>query len=128
LDAARDAQAKFEDLHHQVEQKVAENRANAEKRMVELRQAEGDLTKAELELEKGPVLSEIDRLQSEAKAKGARDRVASLKQSMGLRDKADLAALHVLELQRDRQKITISGSRITSRSWRSMHPLGHGGP
>ena len=52
LDAARDAQAKFEDLHHQVEQKVAENRANAEKRTVELRQAEGDLSKAALELEK----------------------------------------------------------------------------
>src|SRR5438445_5710652 len=33
LDAARDAQAKFEDLHHQVEQKIAENRANAEKRI-----------------------------------------------------------------------------------------------
>jgi HlyD family secretion protein len=107
LDAARDAQAKFEDLHHQVEQKVAENRANAEKRMVELRQAEGDLSKAELELEKGPVLSEIDRLQSESKAQGARTRVASLKQSMVFRDKADVAALHVLELQRDRQKITI---------------------
>src|SRR4051812_22339010 len=59
LDAARDAQAKFEDLSHQVDQKLAENRANGEKRMVELRQAEGDQLKAELELQKGPVLGEI---------------------------------------------------------------------
>src|ERR1017187_7258408 len=50
LDAARDAQAKFEDLSYQVEQKLAENRADDEKRMVDLRQAEGDQTKAELEL------------------------------------------------------------------------------
>jgi len=107
LDAARDAQAKYEDLSHQADQKVAENRANAEKRMVEFKQAEGDLAKAELELEKGPVLSEIDRLQSEARAKGARTRVASLKQSMVFREKAEVAALKALELQRDRQKIAI---------------------
>ena len=107
IDAARDAQAKFEDLSHQVDQKIAENRANAEKRMVEFRQAEGDLTKAELELQKGPVLSEIDRLQSEARADGARTRVANLKQSMAFREKSETAALRVLELQRDRQKIAI---------------------
>ena len=107
LDAARDAQAKFEDLGHQVDQKLAENRADDEKRKVDLRQAEGDLTKAELELQKGPVLSEIDRLQSESKAEGARTRAASLKESMVFRGKADIAALHILELQRDRQKITI---------------------
>jgi multidrug resistance efflux pump len=107
MDAARDAQAKFEDLGHQVDQKVAENRASSEKRMVDLRQAEGDLTKAELELKKGPVLGEIDKLQSEAKAEGARTRVASLKKSMAFREKAEVAALHVLELQRDRQKIAM---------------------
>jgi len=107
LDAARDAQAKFDDLSHQVDQKVAENRANAEKRMVDLKQAEGDLAKAELELQKGPTLGEIDRLQNESKAAGARTRVANLKKSMEFRDKADIAALHVLELQRERQRIAI---------------------
>jgi multidrug resistance efflux pump len=107
LDAARDAKAKYEDLGHQVEQKAAENRANAEKRMVDLRQAEGDLAKAELELQKGPVLAEVDRLQKEAQAEGARIRVASLKKSMASRDKAEAAALRVLELQRDRQKIAM---------------------
>jgi HlyD family secretion protein len=107
MDAARDAQAKYEDLGHQVEQRTAENRANAEKRMVDLRQAEGDLAKAELELQKGPVLSEIDRLQNEAKAAGARNRVASLKKSMGDRAKSEAAALRILELQRDRQKIAL---------------------
>jgi len=107
LDAARDAKAKFEDLSHQVAQKAAENRANEEKRMVDLRQAEGDQLKAELELQKGPVLSEIDRLQSEGKAQGARTRVAALKESTVFRRKADAAALRILELQRDRQKIAI---------------------
>jgi HlyD family secretion protein len=107
MDTAREAQAKFEDLGHQVEQKMAENRANAEKRMVELRQAEGEQVKNELELKKGPVLGEIDRLQAEAKAEGARNRVASLKKSMAAREQAETAALRVLELQRDRQKIAM---------------------
>src|SRR5689334_10961110 len=39
IDQARDAQAKFEDLGHQVEQKRAQNRADAEKRVADLRQA-----------------------------------------------------------------------------------------
>jgi multidrug resistance efflux pump len=107
MDAGREAQAKYEDLGHQAEQKKAENRANAEKRMVELRQAEGDLRKAELNLEKGPVQSEIERLQDQARAEGARLRVASLKKSMAAREKAEAAALRVVELQRDRQKVAL---------------------
>lgn len=123
IDAARDAQAKFEDLSHQVEQKIAENRANTEKRLVELRQAEGELTKAELELEKGPVLSEIDRLQSQARADGARIRVANLKQSMAFREKAEAAARRVIELQRDRQKITIQRVEDNLRRLEIRAPL-----
>jgi multidrug resistance efflux pump len=107
MDAARDAQAKFEDLGHQVDQKIAENRASAEKRMVDLREAEGELTKAELELKKGPVLGDIDKAQSNAKAEGARSQAASLKKSMAFREQAEVAALRVLELQRDRQKIAM---------------------
>ena len=57
IDLARDAQAKFDDLGHQVEQKRAQNRADAEKRVSDLRQAEADLAKAGIELQKGPVLS-----------------------------------------------------------------------
>src|SRR5690349_6887653 len=57
MDAAREAEAKYDDLGHQVEQKIAQNRADAEKRAVDLRQAEGDLAKAELELKKGVTLA-----------------------------------------------------------------------
>src|SRR5882724_366392 len=67
IDAARDTQAKWDDLGHQVEQKQAQNRADAEKRTSELRQAEADLAKAEIELKKGPVLAEIERLKAEVR-------------------------------------------------------------
>ena len=89
IDKARDAQAKFDDLGHQVEQKRAQNRADAEKRISDLQQAEADLAKAEIELQKGPVLSEIDRLKNEQKAAIARTHVESLKKSNALHDQAD---------------------------------------
>src|SRR6266571_8590530 len=70
-DNAREAQAKFDDLGHQVDQKQAQNRADAEKRASDLRQAEADLAKAQIELQKGPILSEIERLKTEVKVKSA---------------------------------------------------------
>jgi len=106
-DAARTAQAKFDDLGYQVEQKRAQNRADAEKRASELRQAEADLAKAGLELQKGPLLGEIDRLKNEEKADIAEKHVASLKKSGAAHDRADAAALRILELQRDRQKVAL---------------------
>jgi HlyD family secretion protein len=105
LDAARDAQAKYEDLRHQVEQRIAQHRADAEKRASDLQQATADLSKAELELRKGPILSEIDRLKNQAKLEDAQAHVASLERSQQFRGVADAADLKILELQRDRQKV-----------------------
>jgi HlyD family secretion protein len=107
LDNARDAKAKFDDLSHQVEQRQAQNRADAAKRASDLQAAEADLAKAELELRKGPLLSEIDRLKNEVKAEAAREHVASLKKSSAFHDRADAAAVRILELQRDRQKVSL---------------------
>ena len=106
-DAVRDTEAKYDDLGHQVEQKAAQNRADAESRASDLRQAESDLSKAELELQKGPILAEIQRLEDEVKLEIARKHVDSLQKSQAFHDKADQAALRILELQRDRQKVAL---------------------
>jgi multidrug efflux pump subunit AcrA (membrane-fusion protein) len=106
-DNARDAQAKFEDLGHQVDQKLAQNRADSEKRAADLRQAEADLAKAEIELQKGPVLSDIDIQKNKVKADIARVHVESLTKSNAAHDRSDAAALRILELQRDRQKVML---------------------
>lgn len=107
LDTAREAKAKFEDLAQQVKQKDAQNRSEAEKRLADVTQAEADLAKAEIQLKKGPVLNEILRLQNEEKAATARLRLASLRKSNQQRDTAERAALRILELQRDRQKVAL---------------------
>ncbi len=106
-DSLRSAQAKYDDLVHQVEQKQAENRADAEKRMADLKQAEADLAKAELEIQKGPVLTEIDRLKAEVRVQVARQQVESLKKSNTFHTTSDAAALRVLQLQCERQKVVV---------------------
>ena len=105
MDAARDAKAKFEDLGHQLDQKIAENRTNAATRAVDFRSAQADLEKANLELTKGPTLADIDKVENEVKAAGAKVHVDSLAKSMAFHEKSEAAAVRILELQRDRQKI-----------------------
>jgi len=107
MDTARDAKGKFDDLGHQVDQKRAQNRADAEKRATDLKQAQADLATALQELRKGPVLSEIDRLKNEQRAAIARTHVESLTKADAFHDTADAAALRVLELQTERQKVAM---------------------
>jgi multidrug resistance efflux pump len=114
LDNALQANAKYQDLAHQVDQKIAQSQSDAEKRAADLQKAEGDLAKAELELRKGPLLSEIDRLKNEAKAEDARAHVASLRKSGKFHDVSDAAALKILQLQRDRQKVALERAQSNS--------------
>jgi hypothetical protein len=123
IDLARDAQAKFDDLGHQVEQKRAQNRADAEKRVSDLRQAEADLAKAALELQKGPVLSDIDRLKADVRLESARTHVDSLTKSSATHDKSDAAALRILELQRDRQKVSLERTQSNMAKLELHAPL-----
>jgi multidrug resistance efflux pump len=107
LDKARDAQAKYDDLGHQVEQKSAQNRSDAVERDADLQEAEADLAKAEIQLRKGPLLAEIERLKTEVQLEAARRHVASLKKSNVLHDTTDAAALRILALQHDREKVNL---------------------
>jgi multidrug resistance efflux pump len=123
-DAARDAEGKFDDLSHQVEQRQAQNRADAETRRQALSAAEGDLEKADLELRKGPILSEIDRLKNESKKRDAVAHLASLKRSQAAREKAGVAALRILELQRDRQRVALERAQGNLTKLTVKAPLG----
>ena len=108
IKSQRDAQARFDDLSHQVEQKLAEDRSNAAKRASDLAQARADLEKAKLEIRKGPVLSEIDQLKNAEKLRDADEHVKSLLRSNALHDAAERAEVGVLVLQRDRQRLTLA--------------------
>src|SRR6185503_11556409 len=93
----QDAQTKFDDLLHQIEQKKALNNSNAEKRNADLQQAQADLKKAEIESRKGPVLSAIDQEKNQVKLEDAKAHVASLQKSSHFRELGEQAELHILE-------------------------------
>ena len=101
---ARESAAKHDDLAHQVRQRQADNAANGEKRRLEREQAEAELAKAKLEVSKAPVLGTIEARQNTIRAAKAEARLASLRRTQPEEERADRAALRILELQRDRQK------------------------
>jgi HlyD family secretion protein len=112
LDAAFTAKAKYEDLGHQVEQKAAQNRADAEKRRSDLVQAQADLSKAVLDISRAEILSEVDALKNQVRAEIARQHVESLTKSHAFHDASDAAALRILELQRDRQLVAMERAQL----------------
>jgi multidrug resistance efflux pump len=125
LKLLRDAQAKFDDLSHQVEQKAAEHKSNSAKRASDLQQARADFEKAQIELRKGPILSQIDQEKNQAKLDDAREHVASLERSNHLHEMAEAAESRILELQRDRQKIAVERSQNNCTKLELLAPI-HG--
>lgn len=111
LQAERDAEAKFDDLKHQIESKIAEQKSNAETRAAALEQAQADLDKARLEIKKGPILSTIDDQKNAAKLADAQQHVASLQRSNRFHDLSEAAQLKLLQLQRDRQQVALDQAR-----------------
>jgi multidrug resistance efflux pump len=140
LKQAREALAKFDDFSHQVDQKRAEQSNSAEKRNSDLIQAQADLKKAEIDIQKGPVLSDLDQQKNAVKLEDARAHIASLQRSNRFHEQAEAADLRILELQRDRQKLTverqkenaalltlrstISGMGALANTWRG-NSMGH---
>jgi multidrug resistance efflux pump len=123
IDAARNAKAKQEDLEHQVQQKVAQNRADAEKRRSDLQQADATLRKALLEVSKEEILPELDKKQNRIKADIAKKHIDSLKISQVEHDRSDASALSILELQRDRQKVALERAQTNMTNLKVKAPL-----
>jgi HlyD family secretion protein len=122
IDAARNARAKQEDLEHQVQQKAAQNRADSEKRRSDVQQADAALRKAQLEVAKADILPEIDKQQNRIRADIAQKHLDSLKISQVERDRVDAAAIKILELQRDRQKVALERAQTNIQNLQVKAP------
>ena len=111
LDQARDAKVVLEDLTFQLEERKAQTRSLAATRGSQIREAQADLERAQLQLRKGPVLSDLERQKNEAKAANAQLRLESLKKSDALRAKAEEASVRILELKLKRQGVVLERLR-----------------
>lgn len=123
IDQARQSAARYDDLAHQVRQRQADNLANVEKRRLEREQAEADLAKARLDVTKAPVLGEIEAQQNTIRATKAEARVESIRRTHPEEERADRAALRILELQRDRQKAAQDRALANLEKLRVRAPL-----
>jgi multidrug resistance efflux pump len=110
-DTERDAKAKLDDLSHQFDQKKAQVSSDDATRLAQIRSAEADLEKALLQLRKGPILSEIDRLKNQARAESAKLSLASLKKSDEFHKRAETAMVRIQELKVERQRVALERTR-----------------
>jgi multidrug resistance efflux pump len=123
LEQARESAARSEDLAFQVRQRQADNAANAERRRAEREQAEADLARARLDVSQAPVLSDTDAQQNALRARRAQGRVESLARKHAHEERADQAALRILELQRDRQRAAYRRAQENLEKLRVRAPL-----
>ena len=123
INQARESAAKYDDLAHQVRQRTADNAANTEKRQLARGQAEADLAKARLDVSKAPVLGEIEAQQNTIRLAKAEATLESLRKTQPQEERADKAALRILELQRDRQRAAQERARANLEKLQVKAPL-----
>ena len=123
LDQSRDAAMFLEDLKHQLDERKALTRSLSANRGSQVRQAQADLERAQLQLRKGPVLSTLDRQKNEAKAGNAQLRLDSLQRSRALRALAEDASVRILELKLKRQGVVVERLRTNLERLQIKSPL-----
>jgi HlyD family secretion protein len=102
-----DKQAANSDLADKVLEEQAKENAARVKDETEIKQAEDDLSKAQLEMQKVELLSRIDAEKAQETLDEAKATLAQLKATFDLKRKAAQASIRILEIQRDRTRETM---------------------
>ena len=102
-----DKRAEYSKLVDQVLEEQAKENAARAKDETEMKQAEGELGKAELEMQKVETLSRIDAEKAQERLEEAKATLQQRRETFDLKRKAAQAAIHILEIQRDRSRETM---------------------
>jgi multidrug resistance efflux pump len=109
-----DKQALSDDENEKVIEEQAKEAAARAKDETGINQAEDDLAKAKLEMQKVELLSRIDAEKAQEDLDEAEATLAQLKQTFDLKRKAAQASIHILEIQRDRTRETMLHAQANS--------------
>jgi multidrug resistance efflux pump len=109
-----DKQAEYRKLVDQVSEEQAKESAAKAKDETELKAAEDDLRKAELEITKAEIVSRIDAEKNQETLDEAKATYDQLRETFELKRKAALAAIRILEIQRDRTQQTMLHAQANS--------------
>jgi len=118
-----DKQADYAKLVDQVAEEQAKENAARAKDETELKTAEDNLRKAELEMQKEEIVSRIDAEKNQENLDEAKATFAQLRETFDLKRKAALAAIRILEIQRDRTQQTMLHARANADLMQIRSPL-----
>ena len=118
-----DKQADYQKLVDQVAEEQAKENAARAKDETELRAAEDNLHKTELEVQKDEIVSKIDAEKNQENLDEAKATYDQLRETFDLKRKAAQAAIRILEIQRDRTRQTMLHAQANSDLMQIRSPL-----
>lgn len=118
-----DKKADYEKLADQVSEEQAKEIAAHAKDETELTQAQDNLRKAELEVQKDEIVSRIDAEKNQENLEEAKATYDQLRETFDLKRKAAQAAVRMLEIQRDRTRQTMLHAQANSDLMQMHSPL-----
>jgi HlyD family secretion protein len=118
-----DKQAQNSKLADDVLQEEAKEGAARAKDETEIKVAEGDLAKAELEIQKVELLSRIDAEKARETLDEAKATLDQLKETFGLKRKTAQASIRILEIQRDRARETMLHAQANAALMQVHSPI-----
>lgn len=118
-----DKQAEYSKLANQVLGEQAKESAARAKDETELKQAEHNLRKDELEIQKAEIVSRIDAEKNQENLEEAKATFEQLGETFGLKRKAATAAIRILEIQRDRIHETMLHAQANAQLMQIHSPI-----
>ena len=118
-----DKQADHSKLIDQVLEEQAKENAARAKDETEIKQAEDNLSKADLEMQKVEILSRIDAEKAQQNLDEAKATLQQLRETFDLKRKAAQAAIRILEIQRDRTRETMLHAQANSELMQIHSPI-----
>jgi HlyD family secretion protein len=118
-----DKQAQNSKLADDVLQEEAKEGAARAKDETEIKAAEGDLAKAELEMQKVEILSRIDAEKARQTLDEAKATLDQLKETFNLKRKTAQASIRILEIQRDRAGETMLHAQANAALMQVRSPI-----
>ena len=118
-----DKRGEYSKLVDQVLEEQAKENAARAKDETEMKQAEGDLGKAELEMQKVETVSRIDAEKAQEHLEEAKATLQQRRETFDLKRKAAQAAVHILEIQRDRSHETMLHAQANADLMQIRSPI-----
>jgi len=118
-----DKQSEYQKLGNQVMEEQAKEMAARAKDETEIKQAESSLSKAVLEMQKRELLSNIDAEKAQEALEEAQATLHQLRETFDLKRKAALAAIRLLEIQRDRAAQVMQHAKANADLMQIRSPL-----